>query len=262
MVPETENVVLDFSMCSFVDDTVLEGIESYSDTFSNRNGSIEVIGLDKHNADSKHPHAIRRILPFASLNPIERYFTKRQKDLRFTAKDYQWNYQANKNTKSRFLRDFVFFHTREINYFYNKLQDKDGGQMVFDLEFTEGAFIAREVVKTTVMHIELSQEIPVFVLDKEGLLKFLYSLAGFKDINLKGHPDFNKRFYLSGERTKEIQALFTDELILFLESNPYYHIESNGNSLLILKKERLLGVQEIKRMIYFGQQLNKLLQTK
>jgi hypothetical protein len=47
-------------------------------------------------------------------------------------------------------------------------------------------------------------------------------------------------------------------MVLFLESHPYYHIESNGSSLLILKKERLLGVQEIKRMIYFGQQLHAL----
>ncbi len=39
-------------------------------------------------------------------------------------------------------------------------------------------------------------------------------------------------------------------------------IISNGSSLLILKKERLLGVQEIKRMIYFGQQLHTLVQHK
>ncbi|NNL02540.1 MAG: hypothetical protein HKP39_09730, partial [Eudoraea sp.] len=58
------------------------------------------------------------------------------------------------------------------------------------------------------------------------------------------------------------QNLFTDEMVLFLESHPYYHIESNGSSLLILKKERLLGVQEIKRMIYFGQQLHALVKHK
>ena len=59
---------------------------------------------------------------------------------------------------------------------------------------------------------------------------------------------------------EEIKTLFTDELILFLESNPYYHIESNGSSLLILKKERLLSVQEIKAMIFFGKQLCLLVQ--
>ena len=132
--------------------------------------------------------------------------------------------------------------------------------MVFDLEFTEGAFIAREVVKTTVMFIKVEERIPVFSLDKEGLLSVLYNLAGFRDIIIDNHPDFNRRFYLSGENEDSIRDLFTDELVLFLESNPYYHVESNGNSLLILKKERLLSVQEIKQLIYFGQQLDKLLQ--
>ena len=132
--------------------------------------------------------------------------------------------------------------------------------MLFDVEFTEGAFIAKEVVKTTVMHINLDRDIPIFTLDKEGLLDFKYGLAGFKDITIDQHPDFNKRFFLSGENTDAIRTLFNDELILFLESHPYYHIESNGSSLLILKKERLLSVQEIKAMLYFGQQLYGLVQ--
>jgi hypothetical protein len=139
--------------------------------------------------------------------------------------------------------------------------DSENGSRVFDLEYTEGAFIAREVVKTTLMHLDLEESIPVFTLDKEGLLQLLYGLAGFEDISIDNHPDFNRRFYLSGEDRKAIQALFTDELVLFLESHPYYHIESNGSSLLIFKRERLLGVREIKSLIYFGQLLHNLLQS-
>ena len=255
VVPENEDIVLDFSMCSFVDDTVMEGLENYVDTFSKKGGSIEIIGLDKHETDSTHPFAIRKIIPLAALNPIERYFTKRQQDLKTTAKDYHWKYIPKKNTNTAFLRNFVFFRTRNISYFYNNLLDSDKNCSVFDLEFTEGEFIAKEVVKSTVMYIKLPLEIPVFTLDKEGLLKFIYSLAGFKDIDIEDHPDFSRRFYLSGPDPEAIRSFFTDELVLFLESNPYYHIESNGSSILILKKERLLGVQEIKRMIYFGQQL-------
>ena len=110
------------------------------------------------------------------------------------------------------------------------------------------------------MHLRLEEEIPVFTLDKEGLLDFIYGLAGFRDIDLDNHTDFNKRFYLSGENPEEIKKIFTDDLILFLESNPYYHIESNGEALMILKKERLLSVKEVKAMIYFGKQLCGLLQ--
>ena len=261
MIPENENVILDFSLCNFVDHTVMEGLESYSETFAKRGGSVEIIGLDKHGADSTHPFAIRKILPLAKLNPIERYFTKRQDLLKVTANEFKWSYEPKKDTGTKFLGNFIFFRTRQIPYLYNTLLDGEGKYRVFDVEFTEGAFIAREVVKTTVMHLQLDVKIPVFTLDKEGLLDFIYNLAGFKDIDLENHPDFNRRFFLSGENKKEIQSLFNDELILFLESNPYYHVESNGESLLILKKERLLSVKEIKAMIYFGKQFCKLVQN-
>jgi len=261
VIPENEDVVLDFSMCSFVDHTTLEGVENYVQTFSKKGGSMELIGLDKHETDSKHPFAIRKVLPLAgSLKTIENYFTKRQKNIKATAKEFNWEYVPKKNKKTQFLCDFVFFKTREISFFYNNLFDNGRKNNVFDVEFTEGAFIAKEVIKTTVFHIKLDVNIPVFSLDKEGFLKHLYSLAGFKDIVIENHPDFNNRFFLSGENKKAIKSIFTDELILFFESNPYYHVESNGSSILILKKERLSSVQEIKAMIYFGQQLQGLLQ--
>ncbi|WP_420320883.1 SulP family inorganic anion transporter [Flagellimonas sp.] len=258
-VPEDQNVIVDFSMCGFVDHTVMEGLESYMHVFSKKGGSIEIVGLDKHETDSKHPFAIRKILPLKSLKPIEKYFTRRQSHLKETADELGWKYKAERNTETSFLSNFIFFKTREVSYLYNHLIDEKDHCSVFDLEFTEGAFVAKEVIKSTVMHIELPQRFPVFTLDKEGLLERIYKLAGFKDITIENHPDFNRRFFLSGEKTEEIRASFHDELILFLESNPYYHIESNGNSLFILKKERLLSVQEIKAMIYFGLQLQKLL---
>ncbi|MBT8264576.1 MAG: SulP family inorganic anion transporter, partial [Muriicola sp.] len=260
LIAENEEVVLDFSMCSFVDHTVLEGLENYREIFDLKGGHIELIGLDKHDASSVHPFAIRKIIPLKALKPIGQYFTRRQKDLKDTAKDYGWGYLPKKNKDTSFLRSFVFFKTREIRYSYNQLEDRESKKDVYDIEFTEGAFIAKEVVKTTLMHISLKKNIPLFMLDKEGLLGALYSLAGYKDIEIQDHPDFNKRFHLSGEDEDAISRLFTDELVLYLESNPYYHIESNGSALMILKKERLLSVKEIKRMIYFGNQLQKLLE--
>ncbi len=165
-----------------------------------------------------------------------------------------------KKKDTLFLRNFIFFSSREIRYCYNQLGDEKNKIGVFDVEFTEGEFIAKEVIKATVMHISLPTNIPVFTLDKEGLLGLLYNLSGFDEIEIPNHPDFNRRFRLSGEDQPAISSLFSDELVLFLESNPYYHVESNSTALLILKKERLLSVKEIKRMIYFGKQLQKLLQ--
>ncbi|MBT8236105.1 MAG: SulP family inorganic anion transporter [Bacteroidia bacterium] len=259
-VPESETVVLDFSMVNFVDHTVMEGLQNYTDTFTKKGGSIEIIGLDKHDAVSVHPFAVRKILPFDPLKPIERYFTKRQSDLENTAADYHWSYRANKNIEVDFLSGFVFFRSREIRYFYNTLQDEHEVCKVLDVEFTEGEFIAKEVIKSTLMYITLERSLPIFTLDREGLLSFLYTGAGFREVIIPNHDYFNRRFHLSGQDREAVLLIFTDELILFLESHPFYHVESNGNAIMILKKERLLGVNEIRAMIYFGLELRALLQ--
>ncbi len=110
-------------------------------------------------------------------------------------------------------------------------------------------------------YIKLEKEIPNFTLDKEGVFEYIYHFTGFKDIDIENHPDFSKRFYLLGKNQEKIKALFTDELVLFFESNPYYHIESSEHGLLILGKERLAGVKEIKALADFGIRLQKIVSS-
>ena len=109
------------------------------------------------------------------------------------------------------------------------------------------------------MHIKVNRDIPSFILDRDGLFEYIYHLAGYEDIRIKNHQDFSKRFYLSGNETKAIEELFNDELVLFFESNTYYHIEASKNGLLIVYKERLASVKEIKAMTDFGVRLQKII---
>ena len=119
--------------------------------------------------------------------------------------------------------------------------------------------IAKQVIRASMLFIKLGKELPEFTLDKEGIFEYIYHFAGFKDIEIDNHPDFTKRFYLSGKNQDDIKALFTDELVLFFESNPYYHIESSKHGLLIIGNERLAGVKEIKALADFGLRLEKII---
>ena len=107
------------------------------------------------------------------------------------------------------------------------------------------------------LYIELKNIIPQFTLDKEGIFEYIIHFAGFKDIDIDNHPDFSKRFYLSGKNEEKIREFFSDELILFFESNKYYHIESNEKGVLIFENERLSGVKEIKALADFGLRLKQ-----
>ncbi len=256
-IPEDEDVVVDFSLCKFVDHTVMENLNNYQELFKKRGGSFEVVGLDMHDTDSKHPFALRRLLPVPNI--IKKSLTRRQTSIEELASNYKLNYTLEKQKDIDFLNDFLFFRTKQINHINNELTNEKVDLTLFDIEFSEGEFIAKEVVRSTMLHIKLNKDIPEFTLDREGFLEKIYAFAGFKDIPIQDHNDFSRRFYLLGEDETRIKALFNDDVTNFFESNPYYHIESNGSNLLIFGRERQASIKEIKALFDFGKRLKEVL---
>ena len=59
-----------------------------------------------------------------------------------------------------------------------------------------------------------------------------------------------------GNNKQDVVALFNTDLIHFFESNPYYHVESNGHALLLFSKERVAGMKELKALFDYGKRLN------
>ena len=254
-VQENQDVIVDFSLCEFVDHTVMENLNSYRDLFLKRGGHFEVIGLDMHDTDSKHPFALRRLLPVPNI--IKNNLTRRQTSIEELAENYNLKYLHKKQKETLFLNDFIFFRTKNINHINNQLFTKNDVINIFDIEFSEGEFIAKEVVRTTMLHISLNKTIPEFTLDREGFLEKIYAFAGFKDVPIQNQVDFSNRFYLLGEDEEAITKFFNEDLVHFFESNPYYHVESNGHGILVFGKERLASIKEIKVLFDFGKRLKQ-----
>ena len=256
-IPEQSDVIVDFSLCGFVDHSVMENVHDYQELFHKKGGNIGVIGLEILGTKSEHPFALRRLLPLQNI--ISDNKTKRQKNLELIADDFELTYKPLKSRKVEFLENFIYFKTKKIEHIFNQLSAKKDPCRLFDITFSEGEFIAKEVVRSTMLFIKTSKTLPAFTLDREGLLERLYVLAGYKDIDIKNHADFSKRFYLRGENENAIRSLFNDELVRFFESNAYYHIESSKSGVLIFSKERVASIKEIKALLDFGIRLNKIL---
>ncbi len=256
-IPENEEAIIDFSLCDFVDHSVMENMSNYSESFSRKGGHFEVIGLDDSKSGSDHPFALRKILP-KQMVPIEGVLTKRQKSIQQISEEMHWKYNAFSTQEMKKLPTFGYFETRKIDKISNVLSNKDC--TIFDVQFSEGELIAKQVIKATMLYIHTIKTVPNFTLDKEGIFEYILDFAGYTDIDFDTHPDFSKRFYLAGENEEKIRTFFTDELILFLESNKQYHIEASENGLLVIGKGRLKGVKEIKALAYFGMELQKKIQ--
>ncbi|MDB4009697.1 SulP family inorganic anion transporter [Polaribacter sp.] len=256
-IPETEEAIVDFSLCDFVDHSVMENMSNYVEAFARKGGDFEVIGLDDSKSGSEHPFALRKILP-KQMIPKKGVLTKRQKNIQKISEEMHYSYDAFSAIEMEELPQFGYFKTRKIDKVSNVLSNDDC--TIFDVQFSEGEMIAKQVIKATMFHIHTQNEVPNFTLDKEGIFEYLYHFAGFKDINLEKHPDFSKRFYLLGKNEAKIRTFFTDELILFLESNKQYHIEASKVGLMIFSNERLASVKEIKALAYFGASLRKIIE--
>ncbi len=261
-IPPSEHAIIDFSLCEFVDHTVMEGLNDYSRSFSRQGGFFEIIGLDIHEAKTEHPFAIRKSLPESSLFNFQVSLTKRQKLLQKLSSILNWNYLPDPVSNYVDLERFLYFKTRLINYRYNSLESQNKEFLLFDLSYSEGAFIAKEDLRSTFLQIKTCKNMPIFVLDKENFMTALFQLSGLKDINFKQHRNFSRRFYLSGENEKSIRSFFTEDLIVFFESHPAFYLESKGDSILIRGKERLASIQEVKQILSFAEELLKILENK
>ncbi len=256
-IPENEDAIIDFSMCDFVDHSVMENLNDYAEGFKRKGGHFEIIGLDNYNAGSEHPFALRKN---TGITTIEENInlTKRQKSLQNVANELTWNYTPTKTIEEIIeLPHFGYFKTRQIKKVSNVLSNESCE--LFDVEFHEGELFAKQIIKATMLYINIDQKVPDFTLDKEGFFEYIYHFTGYKDISIENHPDFSKRFYLSGKDVGAIKTFFTNELVLFFESNKYYHIEANNKGLLIIGRERLAGVKEIKALADYGIRLMPLI---
>ncbi|WP_397447048.1 SulP family inorganic anion transporter [Polaribacter sp. R77954] len=257
-IPETEEAIIDFTLCDFVDDSVMENLSNYAESFTRKGGHFEVIGLDETKSENNHPFALRKIIP-KQIQSANSFLTRRQKAMEKISEEIQWKYDAFSDLEMNELPSFGYFKTRKIEKVSNVLSNN--ACTIFDAHFSEGELIAKQLIKITMLHIRTNQETPDFTLDKEGFFEHFLHFVGYADIDLDNHPDFSKRFYLSGKNEEKIKAFFTDELILFFESNRQYHIEATENGILIIGNERLKSVKEIKALAYFGIGLHKIIKS-
>ena len=91
----------------------------------------------------------------------------------------------------------------------------------------------------------------------EKIFDRVMAFTGYKDIDFEMYPDFSNKFLIMGNKESEIRSFFTDEIIRFFEDHQIYHLESNGEALVIFDKikfpaQHLLGCWiSLQEFLYF-----------
>ena len=140
-----------------------------------------------------------------------------------------------------------------------RFESTDNNWELADIIFNEGASFTAEVFYSTLMTIKINNEIPKFMMEKEGFVEKLFdrvmAFTGYKDIDFKMYTKFSNKFLLMGDDEAMIRAFFTRRLITFFEEESIFHVESNGKNLLIFSKIKLARTDETQNLLAFGERL-------
>ncbi len=261
-IPAGASVNIDLSKTRLVGTTFLEYLLDYVKMQQDTGGEVTIRGLESHVSSSQHNRALK-----ISLNTFAAKLSPRQIRLQnlVEEKGYQYANQVDWNTS--YLRNFHFFEIRPIerksNCIKGRFKELNIDWEIADVTFSEGAGFTAEVFNTTVMVLRLNKKIPIFSLEKEGLFEKIFdrvmAFTGYKDIDFKMYSDFSKKFLLMGKDEQEIREFFSSKVIRFFENHQIYHLESNGEAIVIFDRIKLARTDETIALIDYGEELAHLL---
>lgn len=261
-IPTGNRVIVDLVHAKLVDSATQEYLHEQAVASRKQGTSIEHVGLSHHIASTEHPFALRR-----SRSPLQdskgERLSARQRRLAVLAHTHGWHYVPGIDWEPLTEQVFHFFESRPIEYRSNVIK----GQFtelgieweVEDLTFDEGAFLAAEEHHTTVLHLRLPFEVPLFSMERREIIDSFLDLAGYRESDFVVQPDISNTFIVRGLRGANLQSIFSEELLELLHSRPVYHLECNGNALLLFKYDRLAGPGEIEEMLDFSKEMVELL---
>ena len=261
-IPSGADVNIDLTETRLVGITYMDYIVDYLKIQKNTGGNVIISGLDSHVSSSTYNRALK-----IALNNQVVKLSARQIRLQNIAneEDFQFTSQVDWNTT--YLKKFHFFEIRPIerksNCLKGKFKDSGISWEIADVTFSEGGAFTAETFNTTIMSLKLNKKIPVFTMEKEGVLEKLFdrvmAYTGYKDIDFDMYPGFSNKFLIMGNNESEIRSFFSDEVIHFFENHQIYHLESNGEALIIFDKIKLARTDETIAFIDYGKELAKLL---
>jgi MFS superfamily sulfate permease-like transporter len=261
-IPAGTDVTIDLSNTRLVGMTYMEYLIDFLKMQKDSGGNAIITGLDRHVSSSTHNRALK-----ISLDKVAAKLSPRQLRLENLAneKGYQYTGQVDWNTS--YLRNFHFFEIRAIERKENCLSgsyDKlNINWEIAEVTFSQGAAFNAEIFTVSVMVLKLDKKIPVFSIEKEGVVGKIFdrvmAFSGYKDIDFEMYSDFSKKFLVLGNNEERIRSFFTDEFVRFMEDHHVYHLESNGEALLIFDKVKLARTDETIALIDYGEQLAQLL---
>ncbi|TNE46476.1 MAG: SulP family inorganic anion transporter [Deltaproteobacteria bacterium] len=258
-LPPKQSVEIDLAKAQLVDLTSLEYLQDFSEKYDRAGGKFSLIGLEFLQASSTHPSALHVYgLPAMLERKTTSRLSRRQRELKELAQANDWTYQHEINWDASYFQNFQFFERRLMEFKENVIYGSYEGHRVTweiaDLTFDEGALLVEEF-HTTAQVLYLPKPLPEFIVERREFFDNLMELVRHDDLDYQYFTKFSKRFVVKGKSLKALEDFFTPNLINFFETHDIYHLECNGEALLLFRNFRLERPNGIVSMNQFSREL-------
>ncbi len=124
---------------------------------------------------------------------------------------------------------------------------------VFDYRYITGSGRRSHTWSQTVVGFQLdAASLPTFSLRPESMWDKVGEWFGYQDINFESYPVFSKNFLLRGSDEMAIRNLFTDAVLMFVETKLGCCIEGDGNWLLFYRHNRRVDPTALRALLEEG----------
>lgn len=254
-IPAGKKVTIDFKKSLLVDHAFMDQIHHFEHDYNLTGGHVQIIGLDKHTASSKHPLSSRKLKKNAGTKTLQ--LSPRQKSLQEVANKFSFSFAPQPATNISKFNSFPYVNGSRIRYEENAITGEIHSYpfSVADILIEEGAGLTKkEYTISQMLIVDSKNQIPVFTLEREGFFDQLVDV-GFKDIDFEEYPVFSKHYLLKGPNEEAIRAFMKKELIEYFEKNKGYHVECKNGMILIYKDKKMVSPTEVEQMIEFGKNM-------
>jgi len=137
---------------------------------------------------------------------------------------------------------FQIFSQGRSKRIQNLMQSAGGGRAlaIFDYQYTTGHGKSTRVSRFTILCIRFDgPQIATFQVRPENLGDKIVGLFRKHDIDFDTHPDFSKRFHLTGDDEAAVRNLFTPQVLEHFESKRTLSAEALGQTLLVYRHGKI-----------------------
>ncbi len=249
---EQGRLVIDFTHVNLIDHTFRTHLNGLIKEWRNEEKQLILANAEHLIPVSDHPLATQ--VRKDALPTIQDSLTDHQQHLNTIASKNEWKFLPSKTISFDHFVGFNFGVNSRIVHAQNIVSGKyEGVRLIYsEIIYDRTPDTASADAQLSVLMIKPPNNIPVFILEREGFFEKVTDLAFRADIDFEAYPAFSDKFVLKGPNEDSIRNFFHPGIIRKIEQHPNFHMESNGEAILLYRLDKADNDAAISELIRFG----------